>query len=52
MALGWLEQIPRLYGVQSPGSAADNARRDGVDFPAPVQATTRADSIMSTPRCH
>jgi threonine synthase len=44
--LGWIEQAPRLFGVQSEGSAAIahafNAGREEID---PVQADTLADSI-------
>ncbi len=46
LALGWLDKMPRIYGVQSTLSAAlANAWRDGAELPAPVHATTRADSI-------
>jgi threonine synthase len=46
MALGWLEYMPRLYGIQSEGSAAvANAFFDGSEEIIPVQATTMADSI-------
>lgn len=52
MALGWIEKLPRLYGVQSTESAAlYRAWRTGRDVPEPVQATTRADSIsVNAPR--
>jgi threonine synthase len=44
--LGWIEAAPRLYGVQSEGSAAIyNAYQRGVDEIEPVSATTLADSI-------
>ncbi len=44
--LGWLEQIPRIYGVQSEGSAAiANAFEAGNEEILPVIATTVADSI-------
>ena len=44
--LGWIERIPRLYGVQSSGSAAvANAFRSGSSSIQPVKATTLADSI-------
>ena len=44
--LGWLKQIPRLFGVQAEGSAAiANAFRDGVEIIQAVKATTLADSI-------
>ena len=46
LTLGWIDKMPRIYGVQSTLSAAlANAWRDGVEIPAPVHATTRADSI-------
>lgn len=45
-ALGWLDQMPRLIGVQAEGSAAvANAFRSGVETIIPVQAQTLADSI-------
>jgi threonine synthase len=45
-ALGWLETMPRLYGVQAEGSAAvANAFRAGTETITPVRATTMADSI-------
>lgn len=52
LALGWIEQMPRIYGVQSTQSAAlYNAWRDGLVLPQPVHATTRADSIsVDAPR--
>lgn len=52
LALGWIERMPRIYGVQSAGSPAlYNAWRDGLEIPAPVAATTRADSIsVNAPR--
>lgn len=52
LALGWVERMPRLIGVQSTASAAlANAWRSGQDVPDPVQATTRADSIsVDAPR--
>ena len=51
-ALGWIESMPRIYGVQSTGSPAlYNAWRQGRELPEPVQATTRADSIsVDAPR--
>ena len=52
LALGWIEKMPRLYGVQSIQSAAlvDAWRRDLV-IPELIQATTRADSIsVNAPR--
>ncbi|HLF87873.1 MAG TPA: threonine synthase [Anaerolineales bacterium] len=46
LALGWLEQMPRLYGVQAEGSAAvANAFRGGTEVITPVEARTLADSI-------
>ncbi|GIV77608.1 MAG: threonine synthase [Litorilinea sp.] len=52
LALGWIDRMPRLYGVQSTRSAAlYNAWRAGREVPAPVEATTRADSIsVDAPR--
>jgi threonine synthase len=52
LALGWIEQMPRLYGVQSTQSAAlYQAWQADLPIPAPVQATTRADSIsVNAPR--
>jgi threonine synthase len=45
-ALGWLEQMPRLFGVQSEGSAAiANAFFDNTETITPVAANTIADSI-------
>lgn len=45
-ALGWLEQMPRIIGVQSEGSAAvANTFARGDEEIQPVQATTLADSI-------
>jgi threonine synthase len=45
-ALGWLEQMPRIFGVQAEGSAAvANAFHAGVEKITPVQAHTLADSI-------
>jgi threonine synthase len=45
-ALGWLDQIPRLIGVQAEGSAAiANAFESGQETIIPVRATTLADSI-------
>lgn len=45
-ALGWLERIPRLFGVQAAGSAAvANAWRKGSEEIVPVAAQTVADSI-------
>jgi len=52
LALGWIDHMPRIYGVQSALSPAlYNAWRTGVEIPAPVRATTRADSIsVDAPR--
>jgi len=45
-ALGWIEKMPKLMGVQAEGSAACfNAWRAGVDKIAPVDSHTIADSI-------
>ncbi len=52
LALGWIERMPRIYGVQSTRSAAlYNAWRSGQEIPDPFPATTRADSIsVDSPR--
>jgi threonine synthase len=45
-ALGWLESMPRIFGVQAEGSAAiANAFKAGVEVITPVAAATLADSI-------
>ena len=45
-ALGWLEQMPKLFGIQSEGSAAiANAFFAGTENVQPVSANTIADSI-------
>lgn len=45
-ALGWLKNMPRLYGVQAEGSAAiANAFFAGNETIVPVEAKTIADSI-------
>ncbi len=45
-ALGWIEEIPRLIGVQASGSSAIyNAFTAGSDTIEPVRADTLADSI-------
>jgi threonine synthase len=45
-ALGWLEHVPRIFGVQAEGSAAiANAFHAGVETITPVSAHTLADSI-------
>jgi threonine synthase len=44
--LGWLETIPRIFGVQAEGSAAiANAYHSGSEDIIPVKARTLADSI-------
>ncbi|HEX7567551.1 MAG TPA: threonine synthase [Anaerolineaceae bacterium] len=44
--LGWLPVMPRLFGIQSEGSAAiANAFFAGIETITPVSATTIADSI-------
>jgi threonine synthase len=44
--LGWLDQMPRIFGVQSEGSAAiANAFEARSETIQPVEATTLADSI-------
>ena len=50
--LGWIERVPRIFGVQSTASAAiHNAWRDGLEVPQPVAAATAADSIgVNAPR--
>jgi threonine synthase len=46
LELGWIERIPRIFGIQSIGSAAiTNAYRAGNEQIEPVQADTLADSI-------
>ncbi len=46
IALGWLDQMPRIFGVQSEGSAAvANAYFADTEEISPVSATTIADSI-------
>jgi threonine synthase len=52
MQLGWIERMPRLFGVQSTQSAAlAQAWREGAVVPRPVAASTRADSIsVNAPR--
>ena len=45
-ALGWIEHLPRIYGVQAEGSAAiANAFLAGTEKITPVSANTLADSI-------
>lgn len=44
--LGWLEQMPRIFGIQATGSAAiANAYNAGTEVITPISATTMADSI-------
>ncbi|MFQ5921927.1 MAG: threonine synthase [Anaerolineales bacterium] len=44
--LGWIDHIPRLYGIQSTGSAAvTHAFEAGTEVIQPVQSDTIADSI-------
>lgn len=52
VALGWVEKMPRLYGVQSTASdALYRAWMTAAEVPAPITATTRADSIsVDAPR--
>ncbi|HOZ37347.1 MAG TPA: pyridoxal-phosphate dependent enzyme [Anaerolineaceae bacterium] len=46
LALGWIEKLPRLVGVQAEGSAAIyNAFEAGIHEIIPVSAKTVADSI-------
>ena len=46
LALGWIEQLPRIYGVQAEGSAAiANAFHARTETITPVSASTLADSI-------
>jgi threonine synthase len=46
VALGWLEQMPHIIGVQAEGSAAiANAFHAGTETITPVSAKTLADSI-------
>lgn len=46
MNLGWLDQMPRIFGIQSEKSAAiANAFKAGTEEIIPVSATTIADSI-------
>ncbi len=45
-SLGLIDQIPRIFGIQSEKSAAiANAYKVGTEIIKPVNATTRADSI-------
>lgn len=46
VALGWLKEMPRIFGVQSEGSSAiANAYDDKDEHISPVNADTLADSI-------
>jgi threonine synthase len=46
IVLGWLESMPRIFGVQAEGSAAiANAYFVGTEIITPVSANTLADSI-------
>jgi threonine synthase len=46
LALGWIKQMPRLFGIQAEKSAAiANAFFDHTETITPVAATTLADSI-------
>lgn len=46
LALGWMENMPRLFGVQAEGSAAiGQAFLAGTESITPVSANTLADSI-------
>jgi threonine synthase len=46
LTLGWVGRIPRIFGVQSEGSAAIyNAYQQRTEMITPVQADTLADSI-------
>lgn len=46
LSLGWIESMPRIFGVQAEGSAAiANAFFAGNETIIPVRATTLADSI-------
>jgi threonine synthase len=45
-ALGWIDKMPKLMGIQAEGSAACyNAWRTGTDVITPIDAHTIADSI-------
>lgn len=46
MSLGWIDVLPRIFGIQSEGSAAiANAFEAGTEVIEPVHANTLADSI-------
>lgn len=47
-ALGWIEKMPKLFGIQAEGSAACyNAWKAGTETITPVNAVTVADSISA-----
>ena len=46
VSFGWLDRMPRIFGVQAEGSAAiANAFKAGTEIITPVKANTIADSI-------
>jgi threonine synthase len=46
VSFGWLDRMPRLFGIQAEGSAAiANTFRSGTETITPVHANTIADSI-------
>ena len=46
LSLGWIDQIPKLFGIQSEGSSAIyNAFSHGTEEIVPVESDTIADSI-------
>jgi threonine synthase len=46
MVLGWMKQMPRIFGIQAEGSAAiANAYNAKTEEITPISATTSADSI-------
>jgi threonine synthase len=48
LALGWIDKMPRLMGIQAEGSAACyNAWKAGTENITPVNAVTVADSISA-----
>ncbi len=48
MALGWIDQMPKLMGIQAEGAAACyNAWKAGAETITPVNAQTVADSISA-----
>ena len=48
MALGWIDRMPKLFGVQAEGSAAiARAFESGASEVEPVRASTVADSISA-----